>query len=492
MNLAAQTHHARSLGQQARKSLALKVLKGDNISHLAETNSVSRKFIYQQKHIALSGIDKTFETSKQEKAFFYIPVNRHFIYMAIVVLILCCRSSYRGAMAAIKILFDIDVSLGTIHNVIAKVIDRAREINSQYDLGPIKHATNDEWFMNDKPIFTGVDIDSRFCYLLQENDTRDGDTWAIRLMELEDKGYAPNTIILDFGKGINNGHQQVMSSISILCNDQFHTLKKAKDTLRFFRNRLASTETAYIKALDKFNKGQLSRYQVDKLCKAIERLSAIINTLAILLSWVEHDIFPLIGYNPTDKSELYDLVFEQLQQLSDKFKEERLQQLAKHFKTYKLPLLKSATLLNEKLIALAQRYQCSLDYLWQIVRLQRYDINGPRYHEIASTLEMQWPTYFDDIEDNVKQLINDCHRTSSMIENLNSRIAPYIELRKQLGKNYLPLLQFFLNHSVFMRSVDSNIKGKSPAELMSGKPHLHWIEMLGFKRFVRPQKANAC
>ena len=37
-------------------------------------------------------------------------------------------------------------------------------------------------------------------------------------------------------------------------------------------------------------------------------------------------------------------------------------------------------------------------------------------------------------------------RASSLVENLNSRLRAYFFLRRQLGKDYLTLLQFFLNH----------------------------------------------
>ena len=72
-----------------------------------------------------------------------------------------------------------------------------------------------------------------------------------------------------------------------------------------------------------------------------------------------------------------------------------------------------------------------------------------------------------------------------MVENLNSRLRNYFFLRRSLGDNYLNLLQFFLNHRQFMRSLKPERVGKSPKELLTGKLHLHWLELLGFKRFQR-------
>ena len=51
--------------------------------------------------------------------------------------------------------------------------------------------------------------------------------------------------------------------------------------------------------------------------------------------------------------------------------------------------------------------------------------------------------------------------------------------------DYLTLLQFFLNHRRYLRSEDPSRVGKSPAELLTGEPHAHWLELLGYTRFSR-------
>src|SRR5262249_48751621 len=74
---------------------------------------------------------------------------------------------------------------------------------------------------------------------------------------------------------------------------------------------------------------------------------------------------------------------------------------------------------------------------------------------------------------------------SSVAENLSSRLRGYFFLRRQLGPDYLGLLQFFLNHRRFARSARPERVGKSPAELLSGQGHAHWLELLGYRRFRR-------
>ena len=85
---------------------------------------------------------------------------------------------------------------------------------------------------------------------------------------------------------------------------------------------------------------------------------------------------------------------------------------------------------------------------------------------------------------NVRGAMDDTPRSSSMVANLNSRLRRYFFLRRHLGDAYLSLLQFFLNHRVFMRSRRAERIGKTPKELLTGQAHAHWLELLGFQRLA--------
>ena len=65
------------------------------------------------------------------------------------------------------------------------------------------------------------------------------------------------------------------------------------------------------------------------------------------------------------------------------------------------------------------------------------------------------------------------------------RLRNYFFLRRHIGGGYLDLLRFFLNHRRFIRSDRPERAGKSPAELLTGEPHPHWLELLGFEMFSR-------
>jgi len=83
------------------------------------------------------------------------------------------------------------------------------------------------------------------------------------------------------------------------------------------------------------------------------------------------------------------------------------------------------------------------------------------------------------------QAMEETPRSSALVENLNGRLRCYFFLRRQLGQGYLDLLRFFLNHRTYARSERPERVGRSPAELLTGRSHPHWLELLGFERFRR-------
>ena len=50
-------------------------------------------------------------------------------------------------------------------------------------------------------VLVGVDAASTFCFLLSPEEHRDADPWGIRLLELVDRGFAPQATIADFHLG---------------------------------------------------------------------------------------------------------------------------------------------------------------------------------------------------------------------------------------------------------------------------------------------------
>ncbi len=144
---------------------------------------------------------------------------------------------------------------------------------------------------------------------------------------------------------------------------------------------------------------------------------------------------------------------------------------------------------NNKFKKTAEQFSCSLETVWKICELQRCNHNSMNYAVRRVPLILLFgknaDNNLDDIEDAVIGAMNKTERTSSMIGNFNSRLSPYFFLRREIGYGYLDLLRFYLNYMPFLRSEKSYRVGKTPAEILTEKPHQYWLEMLGFGQFKR-------
>ena len=107
---------AANLSNDARKGLAiLSLSKAEPITHLADREGVSRQFLYRQKQKAAEALDEAF-AAKDDGVLFYLPVTEAWLNQLTLALILVCRSSYRGVKELLRDLFNIPISVGTIHN----------------------------------------------------------------------------------------------------------------------------------------------------------------------------------------------------------------------------------------------------------------------------------------------------------------------------------------------------------------------------------------
>ena len=183
----------------------------ETISELARQHEVSRKFLYQQAHAAEKALNQAFApSSTADDVLFYLPVTKAWLRQLVLALVLICHSSYGGGGELLRDLFDYRISLGTVHNIVHSAVPHVRRINQQYDLFTILIGLLDEIFQAGDPVLMGVDAKSTFCFLLSLEEHRDADTWGIRLLELVERGFAPEATIADFASGLRAGHQEAL------------------------------------------------------------------------------------------------------------------------------------------------------------------------------------------------------------------------------------------------------------------------------------------
>ncbi len=480
---------AHQLEGAQRQQLAIDVLAGNgSVTELAERHQVSRKFLYQQADKGEQALAQVFSPppSEKEKVLFYLPVTKAWLRQVVLALVLLCHSSFRGVMAFFREVLDCPLALGSIHNSVMQAVAQARQLNAGEDLSAVRAAGHDEIFQSRQPVLVGVDLDSTYCYLLAAEDQRDGETWAIHLWDLAAQGLQPDHTVADGGKGLRAG--QALAWPGVPCRgDVFHALQDLGQLCQRLDNRAYAAINAGEHLERKMHKAKQQR-QGQRLSSALaqarERQTqaiAVADQVRTLAHWLREDILALAGPDATTRQMLYDFVLEALAQLEPL--ESRLYPLRQRLANQRAALLAFARDLDQALAELASRYAVPLESVRALLHWQGQPSHTQAYWQQGDELRCQLCHLFFPLQQDLQALT--VHRASSLVENLNSRLRNYFFLRRDIGPTYLELLRFFLNHHPYLRSAKPERRGKTPAQLLTGQDHPHWLEMLGFQRFRR-------
>jgi hypothetical protein len=458
---------------------------------LAQELEVSRKFVHRQATTARTALQEAFNPeAADEQVLFYLPVTKAWLRQVVLGLILICHSSLRGVIEFLRDLLDMRMSLGTVHNILHAAVDQARPHNTQACLANIDVAALDELFQTRRPVLVGADVASTYCFLLSLEDHRDADTWALRLLEQQDRGLAPKATIADFGAGLRAGHRLALPNVPCR-GDVFHALQEISAVASALEHRGYEA----IEALDQLEHkktmaqwrgrttaalGQKIRLARDTQAQAI----TLADDIALLARWLRDDVFVVSGLPYADRCALFDFIVAELKGREHRAGP-RLRRVRRLLENHRDELLAFALQLDHDLADLAKQFQVSHGLVRELLLTQALDPRRPQRWQREAVLRGKLRDRFRALSQAVRDLVRQVVRASSVIENYNGRLRPYFFLRRHLGRDYLILLQFFLNHRRFLRSKHPERIGKSPAELLTGQPHAHWLELLGYRRFRR-------
>ena len=484
---------AKAMGPQQRETLAVHALAGTQpITALAEQHQVSRKFVHQQVHKAQHALDDAFaEHAPDDRVLFYLPVTKAWLRALILALALIGHASFRGIIELLRDLLATHVSLGTIHNILSAAVAKAHAYNDQQDLAPVGIGVHDEIFQARQPILVGVDAASTYCYLLSPEEQRDGETWGLRLLELQDRGFAPRAIIGDGGSALCKGQELALPETPRR-GDVFHALRDVETLVSYLSNRAYEAIAACSKlqrqqADTERTKGRRDRKLAQRLraARVLEaRAIALADDIALLARWLRRDILSVAGPDAADRAALYDFVVAELS-VREHLCPHRIKPVRTMLTSQRPALLAFVGQLDHDLAELAVEFGVPVALVRELLNVQALP---PREHtrwQKEASLRAGLRGRFYALSEAVQELADSVVRASSFVENVNGRLRCYFFLRRHLGTDYLILLRFFLNHRRFLQSRHPDRIGKSPAELLTGQAHSHWLELLGYPLFAR-------
>lgn len=483
---------AAQMDGQTRLQLALDALAGTLISHLALQHSVSRKFVRLQLGKANAALHSAFDPPNEpEDLLFWLPVTKPWLRQLVVALVLLCHSSYRGVAELLADLFDHNISIGTVHNILREEADKAAAINHKQDLSAVSIAALDEIFQAGSPVLAAADVRSGYCCLLSQEQHRDADTWGVRLLELQQQNFNPDATIADFGSGLRAGQKQALPGVPCRA-DIFHPLRDFVALSTYLDNRAYDAMSCHEELLRKQSSHQRrhvwkSRSLAMKIVaagKATQQAIELADEIRLLLLWWQKDVLAVAGDDYATRRMLHDWVVDELQKREERC-EHRIRPIRVLLENHGEELLAFAEQLDSDMAALAQQLEVSPTQVREALAVQQMEESRPLRWQREKELWRQLGGKYALLRAEVEKLATKVVRASSVIENINSRLRNYFFLRRQLGQGYLKLLQFYINHHRIARSERADREGKSPRELLTGQEHDHWLELLGYQRFKK-------
>lgn len=484
---------AKAMEPRQRQGLALQALAGpETVSRLAQQHEVSRKFVYQQAAKAEEALDEAFSSAERndDQVLFHLPVTKAWLRQMVLGLTLIGHSSIRGVVELFRDVFDYPIAVGTVHAILLDAVEQARSHNLQQDLSGVRIGAHDEIFQSGRPVLVGADVGSTYCYLLSLEEHRDGDTWGIRLLELQDRGFQPEATVGDAGSGLRAG--QTLAMPDVPCRgDVFHALRTVLSLVTFLENRAygaigthGDLERKIARTHRRGGRTQTLGRKRNAAGQAEAQAVALAADVALLVDWLRGDVLALAGPDHATRCEMFDFIVAELRS-REPLCPHRIGPVVRALANQRDDLLAFASQLDRDLAALAAEFQLPVSTLREVFNVAALDLEDPSRWPREIALRRQLGSRFFPLSEALGELARLTVRASSVIENLNSRLRGYFFLRRHLGPDYLALLQFFLNHRRFLRSERWERVGKSPTELLTGERHPHWLEMLGYTRFSR-------
>jgi hypothetical protein len=206
--------------------------------------------------------------------------------------------------------------------------------------------------------------------------------------------------------------------------------------------------------------------------------------LTTLVQWLQQDLLTVIGPELATRQARYDWIVAALREREPQ-RPHRISPVRWLLENGRDDFLAFAYALEQQLLQMATRFQVEPHWVRALFEVQAYPLTLPVRWQQEGRLRGALGKNFAPLQEAITQRIDTTVRASSVVENHNSRLRNYFFLRKHLGPEYLDLLRFFLNHRRFLRSEHPEHVGQSPTEILTGKVHPHWLELLGFERFKK-------
>ncbi len=412
---------------------------------------------------------------------------------AVLALYLGCESSISGIQRALEDIFGQHLSMGRISGILNDIGSRLSDTD-QIDSVRLC-LISDEIFGNGQPILVTIDSESYYLIQLRKVSQRDKETWGVCWLEIVGDDGHVERITADMGTGLVGGISLVFPD-AVYQADLLHVLMPLASLVWQFERKAYSAIKDEYESLDKSESSKYgktrAKYEGLYVGKSDEALIAI------------------------DRYDDYHYLFQELQQVLQIIDEQKGELRSKADVEGEIEAILDLmeTIDDDKLKERLRKFRLHLDDLLryfdqvavadrrlmdaipdesvrrELIRLYAWEkafhsAKGTHRKRLKADIDCwkailsEWlsPARFKQLYKKVNKELSVIIRSSSMVENINSRLRRFFDsARGQINQNRLNLIRFYLNRKLFARGPRA---GKTPKQLYEGeeKPG-HWLTEL--------------
>jgi hypothetical protein len=474
------------------------------ITDLARKYFVSRWFIYYCyfQFLLLLEIQKQSRESLTPQYGCYQSLEER-----VLSLYLDTEASISGIKRCLKNLLGQEVSVGRISEILNAY---GSYVESRERVAVRIKFISDEIFIG-TPVLVTVEPLSGYILGLDLTASRDQETWGACWLELVDNETGQiERIIADQAKGLVGGIALIFDEAEkSYQSDLFHAIMRLVSGIwRAERKAYAAIGKEYA-AADKFERAKSERVLAKRL-KAYEMAKAQADPWmrcyddSVYLFRALQEVLRMVDLKSGELRRKADVRAELeaiLELMEHEIADEKIQKGAHYIRDHQEAVLRyfdeveAADVLLKAVIPEGEVRHCVLRmYAYQ---QQLYVAYGQRKRHLEAqwaSLQQTLMTHVDQAESErlsqlVEHTLSSIIRSSSMVENTNSRLRRFFDsARGQINQNRLNLIRFYLNHKPFERG---RRQGQSPAQLFHGQEAStgHWLTILQAKK---AEKSRGC
>lgn len=456
--------------------LGCKAAAGISVADISRESQVSRTYIYQQKAIVQDYME-TLDT--QGDAVPSINMDKHFIKRMVLSLSLDCHASMEGIQRTFSSVLGLNLSAGKISSILTEASERAEIFDSSIPLDGITQGANDEIFQGNVPVLTGIDVESTYVYLLAEACDRSADTWHLFMEDRKEQGLELKVSISDAGTGLNAGIPRAFPEICVQ-PDIFHELRPVGAELARLERKaekLIADEDGLEKRACGKRPHKKTMEQLDQIYEKVELAIREYDLLRILFCWLV-ELTGFSGYSFQDACGLAEWVLSEMESAFPG-RTKLLKQIGKIKE--KLPqILSFLQRLQEGFTTAASEKGIPEESFHIMYQQKAFQSCSREYVQMEYSLGELLGNDYGMARREFNLILGRTKRASSLVENLNSRIRVYMNLKRIVPEKYFTLLKVYLNTRKYHRSRIPERVGKSPLELLTGKKYPEFLEVLGY------------